>query len=173
MFPGTQNGTSVRITRYLDLECGENVDADPPCPTLEDDDPEALVRIDVKPRIQIDYDILLSSTYQVPVLYFVLRWHNHRGPVDLDAVYQYVVPEPYRKELQSVGIMGGISFGYHPVSGVPAFFVHPCNTADAMAQIAGAHCVSPDTYLLIWLGLVGHGVNLHVPRELVAPGSCP
>lgn len=42
-----------------------------------------------------------------------------------------------------------------------------------MAQIADAQCVSPGTYLLIWLGLVGHSVNLHVPRELVTSGSCP
>lgn len=69
------------------------------------------MRTNVKPKIQIDYDILLSPTYQVPVLYFVLRWHNHEGSVDLDAVYQYIVPEQYRMQLQSVGIMGGISFG--------------------------------------------------------------
>lgn len=54
---------------------------------------------------------MLSPTYQVPVLYFVLRWHNHWGPMGLDAVYQYVVPKQYRQQLQSVGVMGGISFG--------------------------------------------------------------
>lgn len=143
---------------------------------------EALLRIS-QPSLQVDYDILLSPTYQVPVLYFGLRWHNH-GPLGLDAVYQYVVPEQYRQELKSVGVMGGISMGvgassnlvtrahvfvqYHPDSGAPAFFVHPCNTADAMAHIADAQSVTPGSYLLIWLGLVGHCVNLHVPRELFA-----
>ncbi|KAJ5406955.1 hypothetical protein N7465_008239 [Penicillium sp. CMV-2018d] len=128
---------------------------------------EALVRAKPQPSLQIDYDILLSPTYQVPVLYFGLRWHNH-GPLGLDEVYQYVVPERYRQELKSVGVMGGISMGYHPDSGAPAFFVHPCNTADAMANIADAQSVTPGSYLLIWLGLVGHCVNLHVPRELFA-----
>ncbi|KAJ5443879.1 uncharacterized protein N7458_007751 [Penicillium daleae] len=155
----------------------------------EDEDPEALVRTNLHPTLQIDYDIVLSPTYQVPVLYFVLRWHNHQGPVGLDAVYQYVVPEQYKQQLQNVGVMGGISFGvgahtyvlflslsqtekgktgwYHPESGAPAFFVHPCNTADAMAQVADGQSVTTGTYLLIWLGLVGQSVNLHVPRELV------
>ena len=54
---------------------------------------------------------MLSPTYRVPVLYFALRWNNYPGPIGLDAVYQYVVPEQYMKELKSVGIMGGISFG--------------------------------------------------------------
>ena len=53
---------------------------------------------------------MLSPTYQVPVLYFGLRSHNH-GPLGLDDVYQYVVPEQYRQELKSVGVMGGISMG--------------------------------------------------------------
>lgn len=54
---------------------------------------------------------MFSPTYQVPVLYFTLRWHNLQGPLGLDAVYQYVVPEQYRKQLKEVGVMGGISVG--------------------------------------------------------------
>jgi ubiquitin-like-conjugating enzyme ATG10 len=79
--------------------------------TCPDSSPqEALVRAKPQPSLQIDYDILLSPTYQVPVLYFGLRWHNH-GPLGLDEVYQYVVPEQYRQQLKSVGVMGGISMG--------------------------------------------------------------
>jgi ubiquitin-like-conjugating enzyme ATG10 len=37
-----------------------------------------------------------------------------------------------------------------------------------MAHVAGEQSVAPGSYLLIWLGLVGHCVNLHVPRELFA-----
>lgn len=69
---------------------------------------EALVR--TQPSLQIDYDIVFSPAYQVPVLYFSLKSHNH-GPLGLDAVYQYVVPEQYRQEMKSVGVMGGISMG--------------------------------------------------------------
>lgn len=71
---------------------------------------EALVRTDGRPTLHIEYEILLSSTYQVPVLYFTLH-RDDQGPIGLDGVYQYLVPEPYRKQLKSVGVMGGISFG--------------------------------------------------------------
>ncbi|KAJ5611536.1 Autophagy-related protein 3 [Penicillium herquei] len=131
---------------------------------------EELIRSNLKPQLQVDYDIVLSPTYQVPVLYFALRWLHQNGPIGLDAVYQYLVPEQYQTQVKSVGVMGGISLGYHPDSGTPAFFVHPCNTADAMAQVGDAQSITPGTYLLIWLGLVGHCVNLHIPRELVASG---
>ncbi|KAJ9492221.1 hypothetical protein VN97_g975 [Penicillium thymicola] len=180
------DGTSLRITKYVDVpspevpaleELEDSQDEDPVCRVLarprdmstcpNSSPQEALVRIKPQPSLQIDYDILLSPIYQVPILYFGLRWHNH-GPLGLEEVYQYVVPERYRQELKSVGVMGGISMGYHPDSGAPAFFVHPCNTANAMANIADAQSVTPGSYLLIWLGLVGHCVNLHVPRELFA-----
>ncbi|KAJ5615441.1 hypothetical protein N7537_000555 [Penicillium hordei] len=180
------DGTGLRITKYVDAPSPLEVPALEDLETSQDEDPvcrvlaprdvstcpnsspqEALVRTKPQPSLQIDYDILLSPTYQVPTLYFGLRWDNH-GPLGLDEVYQYVVPERYRQELKSVGVMGGISMGYHPDSGAPAFFVHPCNTADAMANIADAQSVTPGSYLLIWLGLVGHCVNLHVPRELFA-----
>lgn len=85
---------------------------------LTRDTQEALVP-DRPPKLQIDYDIVLSPTYRVPVLYFALRWHNHQGPLGLDAVYRYVVPAQYRKGLQSVGVMGGISFGVRALSKNP------------------------------------------------------
>ncbi|KAJ5409738.1 uncharacterized protein N7487_004097 [Penicillium crustosum] len=114
------DGTSLRITKYLDIPSPLEVPALEDLEDSQDEDPEALVRAKPQPSLQIDYDILLSPTYQVPILYFGLKWHNH-GPLGLDEVYQYVVPERYRQELKSVGVMGGISMGYHPDSGAPAF----------------------------------------------------
>ncbi|CAI7652151.1 unnamed protein product [Penicillium manginii] len=114
----TQNAIGLKITRRVDVHRAdldtklESVD-----PSLQDasaledeEDPEALVRTDGHPKLHIEYEILLSPTYQVPVLYFVLHWDD-QGPIGLDAVYRYLVPEPYRKQLKNVGVMGGISFG--------------------------------------------------------------
>ncbi|KAK5796785.1 hypothetical protein VI817_006069 [Penicillium citrinum] len=158
----TQNATSLKITRRVKIHDNSEIQSE------DRQDAQALVRTDGRPTLHIEYEILLSSTYQVPVLYFTLH-RDDQGPIGLDGVYQYLVPEPYRKQLKSVGVMGGISFGYHPESGAPAFFVHPCNTADAMGKIADARTVTPETYLLIWLGLVGQCVSLNVPHELVLP----
>ncbi|KAL4985050.1 hypothetical protein BDW68DRAFT_189980 [Aspergillus falconensis] len=136
-----------------------------------EEDTEALIRTSSMRELQVDYDILLSPTYQVPVLYFFLRRADK--PLGIDEVYDYLVPDQHRKNIQNVGIMGGISFGYHPVSGTPAFFVHPCNTAGAMRGIASEHGISPEAYLIAWLGLVGTSVGLQLSSELFKATGIP
>ncbi|PGH34417.1 hypothetical protein GX50_02785 [[Emmonsia] crescens] len=127
-------------------------------------------------KLQVEYNIMLSPTYQVPILYFFV--HNvinnsnisAKGPEGLlDIVYNRLVPTQYRSELKDVGIMGGLSIGHHPLSDLPVYFVHPCNTPDALRDVAGNKevVVTTETYLLLWLGLVGNCVGLHVPSELL------
>ncbi|KAE8147034.1 autophagy-related protein Atg10 [Aspergillus avenaceus] len=152
--------------RHYNILPGSVATAEPQVEICEDD-PEALIRTpDPSVCLQIDYDIIWSPTYQTPVLYFLLRHSNHPGPLGIDEVYQYLVPDQYKRELQNVGVMGGISFGYHPQSGIPAFFVHPCNTADAMKQIANPQHITPELYLIMWIGIVGSRLSLHLPREI-------
>lgn len=70
-------------------------------------------------RLDVEYCIVLSPSYQVPVLYFSLRnalsnsssGGIHAGPEGLDAIYKYLVPTQFTANLREVGIMGGISIG--------------------------------------------------------------
>ncbi|KAB8230666.1 autophagy-related protein Atg10 [Aspergillus alliaceus] len=170
----SQNIRSNSARHYNNILSRSVVEIEEPQVEVCEDDPEALIRpSDFSNCLQVEHDIILSSTYQVPVLYFTLRRDGHPGPLGLDEVYQYLVPDQYKRELQHVGVMGGISFGYHPQSGTPTFFVHPCNTADAMMQIAGKQRLTPEAYFIIWLGMVGNHVGLHLPHELFATeGAC-
>ncbi|KAL2368524.1 hypothetical protein RJ035_000882 [Blastomyces gilchristii] len=127
-------------------------------------------------KLQVEYNIMLSPTYQVPILYFFLHNINNnssdisaKGPDSLlDVVYNCLVPAQHRSVLKDVGIMGGLSIGHHPLSGLPVYFVHPCNTPDALRDVAGnKEVVTTETYLLLWLGLVGNCVGLHVPSKLL------
>ncbi|KAA8652266.1 ATG3/ATG10 family protein [Aspergillus tanneri] len=166
-------GPILKLSRSIDNVDIHQYNATPAVDTTEprleasEDDPEALVRTS-RPStcLLVEYEILLSPTYQVPVLYFMLRGSN-LGPLGVDAVYHYLVADQHKKELQSVGVMGGISFGYHPLSETPTFFVHPCNTADAMRQIVGQQNITPEKYLIAWLGLIGNHLGLHLPKELL------
>ena len=54
----------------------------------------------------------------------------------------------------------------HPVTDIPCFTVHPCNTADAMQEIIGSREFSGLEYLLVWIGLIGGCVGLNLPKEL-------
>lgn len=55
----------------------------------------------------------------------------------------------------------------HPVTGTPAYFIHPCNTAEALRETIGGRSVSPLEYLQLWFGLVASLVGLYLPKELV------
>lgn len=139
---------------------------------LQDDgDAEALCRAEAEVGpLQAIFDIIHSPSYQVPVLFLQVNVHA-LGKVakvhSLDDIYEMLVPPTHRLEMQAVGVLGALSMTDHPVSGLPAYFVHPCRTADAMADVVGRATVPrPTEYLLLWLGLVGASVGLHVPIEV-------
>jgi ubiquitin-like-conjugating enzyme ATG10 len=57
----------------------------------------------------VDFSIVLSPTYQVPVLWFTPCQLPLHGPWGLDAVYHYLVPSIQQAGVRQVGILGGIS----------------------------------------------------------------
>lgn len=141
---------------------------------VEEDDPEALIPAphprphDRGPgRIAI-YDIVHSPSYQVPVLYLTFSEPKTMESVPLpsiDDIYQMLVPDSFKKPMRDVGIMGALSMAEHPISGTPAFFVHPCRTQDVITALSGG-CDKPEIverYLMLWLGAIGGSVGLSIP----------
>lgn len=64
--------------------------------------------------------------------------------------------------------MGALSMSEHPVTGIPAYFVHPCRTQEAMSPLLeyasrDAKPCSGMQYLLLWFGVIGASVGLSVP----------
>ena len=131
----------------------------------------------------VQYTILLSSTYRVPVLYFNIYDLPPSGPNRVDAVYKHLIPKHSLPQLSPFGVMGAISMTVrcqsssntasaakinqnHPVTDIPCFFIHPCNTAEAMKEIIANSKVSGLEYLQLWFGLVGPCVGLYLPKEL-------
>ncbi|KAK2072868.1 hypothetical protein P8C59_007197 [Phyllachora maydis] len=130
----------------------------------EEADQSVVSRTRTKPGFgYVAYEIHLHPTYQGPVVWFSL----HNLPADepafnIDTVFRRLVPDQYKDGLRTAGGIGGISADYHPVTGVPCFFVHPCLLGEAMMSF---ECTK-ETYLMVWLGLVGGAVGLWVPKEM-------
>jgi ubiquitin-like-conjugating enzyme ATG10 len=111
------------------------------------------------------YEIHLHPVYSVPTLWFTLHdlpADDEDKTFDIESVYRYLVPPRFKTRLREIGSIGGISADFHPVTEVPAFFIHPCSSPEAMKQF---NC-SLEDYLMIWLGLVGGCVGLYVPSEM-------
>ncbi|KAM5484184.1 hypothetical protein McanCB56680_002793 [Microsporum canis] len=160
----------LHATKELDNTDVENEE------DVEADDPEALIRQPIlHHKHEVEYNIILSPTYQVPVLYFFLRDGPPCRPNELERMYNMLVPAQFRSELREIGVMGGISITLiennnknHPITGIPVYFVHPCATGEALKSVGGDKEQTTETYLLLWLGLIGNCVGLNVPLEFVA-----
>jgi ubiquitin-like-conjugating enzyme ATG10 len=140
------------------------------------------------------YDIIYHDTYTVPTLWFSLHHlPNGDSAFDHEVAYRYLVPDHMKGGLRDVGYTsaGGISAAVgrllyslasincivkqtdlsmqpHPITSVPSFFIHPCNTPEAMRLFQNS--TTRENYLMVWLGIVGSLVGLHVP---VAMGGNP
>ncbi|EDU41744.1 autophagy protein Atg10 [Pyrenophora tritici-repentis] len=116
--------TLVRITKALsttpDVPASTNMemakqdnddddDDDDEMEEIFQDDPEALSSTSAPCSPTVDYDVLLSPTYRVPVLYISIHDALHRYPPTLDTLYRHVVPEGLWSQTQEVGIIGGIT----------------------------------------------------------------
>ncbi|KEF52017.1 uncharacterized protein A1O9_12007, partial [Exophiala aquamarina CBS 119918] len=118
----------------------------------------------------IDFSVTLSPTYCVPMLWFSGRRQSDGRPFSLDQVYEYLVPSATHTTLRGISVMGGISMTHHPVSDLPAFFIHPCNTPEALSVLADGAALIPEDYLILWLGLIGSAVGLHIPSQFLVVG---
>lgn len=68
--------------------------------------------------------------------------------------------------------MGALSMAEHPVSGAPAYFVHPCRTQEVLGALVGDGGEGGRRgdgygtgleYLMRWFGVIGASVGLSVP----------
>ncbi|CCU78863.1 unnamed protein product [Blumeria hordei] len=137
---------------------------------VEDMDEEALRTLNLPPRYKehssqpyVIYEIHLHPTYNMPTLWFTLHDLNaEESGLDLEVVYRYLVQPQYQLQLRSTGIIGALSAAPNPVTGVPAFFIHPCQTKEAMDDF---NCPLDD-YLSVWIGIVGGCIGLWLPPEI-------
>ncbi|RKF62793.1 hypothetical protein OnM2_030014 [Erysiphe neolycopersici] len=153
------------IDEYQTCECEHKIDY-----INEENDKEALRLLDSPPKYSplpcqpyVIYEIHLHPTYRIPTLWFTLHdLHPEDNAQDIETVYRYLVPNEYHSKLRSSGITGSLSAAPHPVTDIPAFFVHPCQTKEAIENF---DCPIED-YLMVWIGIVGGSVGLWLPPEM-------
>ena len=63
----------------------------------------------VVPQAVVDYDLVLSQVYRVPVLYISIRDPRHRYPPTMTTLYEHLVPLQFKAQAENVGVIGGIT----------------------------------------------------------------
>ncbi|ETN38327.1 uncharacterized protein HMPREF1541_06362 [Cyphellophora europaea CBS 101466] len=112
--------------------------------------------------MDIIFSIILSKTYSVPVL-----WFRAASMASLDELYEVLVPPHLSDSVRDVGVLGGISQAYHPLTEIPAYFVHPCRTHEALRGVDDGQNLPAEEYLLVWFGIIAAAVGLYVPSKLI------
>jgi ubiquitin-like-conjugating enzyme ATG10 len=107
--PLLPDSACLRITRRLaaasDVNAGIEEYVDSHLETPEDHDEEAIVRnSQADSFVIVHYDILLSPSYRVPVVYMTAS-----PPVSLSQFFDLVVPHHFRDAIRDVGVMGALS----------------------------------------------------------------
>ncbi|PVH97784.1 hypothetical protein DM02DRAFT_673856 [Periconia macrospinosa] len=142
---------------------------------VEEYDADDQIILDNKnPQPLICYDIMLSPTYSVPVLYFSVKDVAHRYPPTMRVLYDHVIPQGYAEQTkEGSGVLGGVTVADHPITNAPVYFIHPCKTASVLQ--ASTSFISPHnesarldhlSYLILWIGAMGKYVGLDVPIDL-------
>lgn len=94
----------------------------------------------------IEYHIIYSNSYQVPILYFSIHDIPQTKTLSIDWVYENLVPHHLRDAAQEVGVMGGIGMtvsDMHPYSWGSVDRVTLESSNDRYAMLLGAslqHC---------------------------------
>lgn len=128
----------LRVTRRLDAALAVNADGqehvDSHVETPEDHDEEAIVKHSQNASfVTVHYDILLSPSYRVPVVYMTAS-----PPLPVSHFFDLVVPHHFRDAMHETGVMGALSMTVivDPVEVVsPADFVLAGSSFDGDAGI--------------------------------------
>lgn len=173
----------------------------------EEEDPECLPKFppttthpSTDPTTTIIYDIIYSPTYRVPVLYI----HKPPPPAitppdddnnDDDDDNDNDNPDPFLTHLQNSSSSAVLlSLIDHPTTGKPVYFIHPCRTQEAIAEILSSSSSSSSStrrlgqngsgggeeeeeeergggeggmqWFMAWWGCIGNSAGLSVPMEL-------
>jgi hypothetical protein len=63
--------------------------------------------------VRRDYHVILSVTWQVPVLYFSALWEETLESLTLTEIYKFLVAASSEEAMKNVSLMGGISHGVY------------------------------------------------------------
>ncbi|KAK7510632.1 uncharacterized protein IWZ02DRAFT_494595 [Phyllosticta citriasiana] len=132
---------------------------------------EALPCQPSSPQARVEYSIYSSPSYRVPVLYIGIQDYDGGATTSIDRMGELLIPPQFKSQIEKVGIIGAVSMTNHPVTDMAVFFVHPCNTADALEAAASTLNPSPLEYLQLWFGIVGACVGLDFPLALTSQGG--
>lgn len=121
---------------------------------LEEESTHILSKL--SPSVEWRFTIVFSDTWRVPVLYFTVQ--DSAGNPCLRQQVLSMLPAAEQQE----DTWDFVSYDEHPVTGMPSYFLHPCQTQDIL-KILQKDCSQTSTLLLSWLSLILPTIGYTLP----------
>lgn len=106
-------------------------------------------------QVQWNFSIVFSDTYRVPVLYFRVQTLDG-SPCERSRVLKWL---PNQSIADSWDF---ISQEEHPISGLPSYFLHPCQSSSRLKEILRSTKYSA-SLLWAWMSMILPAVNYPIP----------
>lgn len=110
--------------------------------------------------VDMEYHILHSMSYQVPLLFFSATYSDGQA-LSLPNIWQLLSPNFVSSDTDKWSL---VTQQEHPYLGRPFYHIHPCHTAQVMGK-AMQCSVEDANYLITWLSTFGHLIGLDLPME--------
>lgn len=122
-------------------------------------------------HVHFEYHIVYSISYEVPLLYFIVTFDSGKQ-LPLQDIWTLISKTHVSEDGDKWGL---VTQQEHPLLARPFYHIHPCHTAQVMANTpvfgSGSRHInartSPSNYLLTWLSTFGPIVGLDVSLEYV------
>lgn len=141
-----------------EIYCGDNEELDY---GLEDCDLSAISNSS-DTLIQVEYHVVYSDSYSVPVLYFNA---HHLSGQSLQHNELEVLFSPSHASTMKQQIWTTLTQVEHPILQTPYYMLHPCKTASLMASVMPADRninLKHDNYLIQWMSTICPAVRLTI-----------
>lgn len=141
----------------VDLEIEESFED----PSLaQDEETETTQRKQSSHHSEWRFSVVYSDTWRVPVLYFTVQ-DPSGNPLPRDKV---VAALPASSQVQDTWDL--VSYDEHPVSGVPSYFLHPCQTEARLKVLFNNEPENKQLLLLSWMSLILPAIGYNFPSKI-------
>jgi hypothetical protein len=131
-------------------------------------DPDAIIsqaglNASTTSELEWTFSVVFSPTWRCPVLYFTTQLIDGRPLTRGEILALLRCADPKHDTSDSWEF---VSYEEHPISGIPACFLHPCQTSNMLANITKSDVngsTVPGRHLLAWMSLVLPSIGFAMP----------
>lgn len=123
---------------------------------------EQLAQHVVVDAIQWNFSVVYNETFEAPVLYFYVQRSNGE-PCSRQYILAWLKYTPNFEDSWEV-----LSQEEHPLTGLPSYFLHPCQTHRLLRLLLSTANGEGDDVLWMWLSLVLATVGRPIPAGFYA-----